>query len=57
MLENPVKNGSAFRVGLLDAKGRDEDVDDDYDEDESRGDVLHDVQPVVVAFIVQIPFN
>ena len=43
--------------GPLDTERSDEDVDDNYDEDEGRGHVLHDVQLVVHALIVQVPLH
>lgn len=44
-------------VGSLHAERRDEDVHHDDDEDEGRGDVFQNVQLVVFAFVVQIPFD
>lgn len=44
-------------IGLLDTKGRNKDVDYNDDEDECCGDVLHNVQLVVGALIVQVPLH
>lgn len=48
---------SGVRSGPLDPEGCDEDVDDHDDEHKCCGDVLHDVQLVVHAFVVQVPLN
>lgn len=43
---------STARAGLLDTEGRNEDVDNHYDKDESCGHILQDVQSVVISFII-----
>lgn len=54
-MRSPCRSGA--RVGSLHAKRRDEDVHDDDDEHEGRGDVLQDVQLVVFTFVVQVPLH
>lgn len=48
---------SGGRRGPLNSKRCDEDVDHNDDEDKSCGSVLQDVELVMFAWIVEVPFH